>query len=184
MLHVGIDPSLRSSGIVALDENGDLQFIKLIIIPNTVVDEDNIVSCGNELLFVLDHINSMDTIGSIGYERLSFGSISGSKDKLAGSFWYNRIVMRDFLKYNYEGMEVDYISVAQWRKYVITKEDRKASKEAGEKIDVKEKALEKVPEKIKEKLFGYLDEYGLKRKHVYDLADAYWIAEFKRKGLK
>ena len=206
-LHLGIDPSLRSTGIVAINDDAEIVFQKLIIVPGSYKDEDNIVVMGEAIATFIASILEQHNILSFSYERLAFNAPSGVKDKIAGSYWYNRICMKE-LTHLYESFPwpPELVSPAQWRKKLINSEDRKEMKAAklkvaalsvlkkeakGDKdrvrelteeitmhknVNLKEKVLTKLPGYVKIQIMDFLEEYGLKKDHAYDLCDAYWIA--------
>lgn len=180
-LYLGVDPSLRSTGIVAIDDNDNIVFTKLIIVPAVHKDEDNITIMGDEIARQVGDLLENHNIITFGYERLAFNAPSGVRDKISGSYWYNRICLKE-LTYLYESFPYppNIISPPQWRKNVVTKEDRKLAKEKGEKVDLKETALSKMPDNQREILLDAIKEHGLKRAHVYDLCDAYWIAIYAK----
>lgn len=208
-LHLGIDPSLRSTGIVAINDDAEIVFQKLIIVPGSYKDEDNIVVMGEAMSTFIGTILEQHSIVSFGYERLAFNAPSCVKDKIAGSYWYNRICMKE-LTHLYESFPwpPELVSPAGWRKKLIDKNDRIEMKEAKakiselmklkkeakgdmirvkelteeiskfKKINLKEKVLTRLPNDVKIDIIDYLNEYGLKKDHAYDLTDAYWIAVY------
>jgi len=182
-VYLGIDPSLRSTGIVAINECNDIVFKKLIIVPSVHKDEENIIMMGEEIAQQVSLILETNDILAFGYERLAFNAPSGVKDKISGSYWYNRICLKELCSlYESFPFPPEMVSPGSWRKSVVTKEDRKEAKEAGIKIDLKEKALTKLPPSVKIDIINFIEEYGLKHAHAYDLCDAYWIARYVKEN--
>ncbi len=113
-MHLGIDLSLRSAGL-HINNN-----FKLIQISN-LNDEDLLIKIADEICKFISETNPTQ----INIEGLSFNSISGSKDIIAGNFWN----LRCSLKKEFPLIPIKIIPVTQWRNPLFTKNDRKTLKE-------------------------------------------------------
>lgn len=183
---IGIDLSLRSTGICILYKNNNIEF-KLI--QRKEDDEELIINATNEIIDLIKEYNNIERITSIHLEGLSYNSLSQKKDLIAGLFWY----LRCNLKINFPFLDIKILPVQKWRNKIITKEDRKYIKELKEKlknevdkknknkikneINIKEITFKKLPDDIKK----IINQMVKNNKERYDLADAYFICNFKEK---
>jgi len=189
---LSIDLSLRSTGMVY--RNGDTIKYKLINPPKEYNDESLLVYIKTHIsLFIQECKPTL-----IGLEGLSFGSVSSSKDIIAGNFW----CVREMLFTDYPSILVEIIPVLTWRSPLFNKDERKKLKEIVlqvkllkkemetlSKVDKKALALEneelirlsdikyqtwlKVPEPYKTEFETYGGSKG-----KFDLSDAYFICEY------
>jgi hypothetical protein len=115
MKTVGIDLSMRSAGLCG--RSGVLADFKQL----KTDDEQLLVEVAAEIrAFLKKHCP--DTVN---LEGLSFGSISGSKDIIAGLFWYVRcMIYTDFPE-----IKVNIVPVLSWRSPLFDKAERKQIKE-------------------------------------------------------
>jgi len=135
---VAIDLSLRSTGLVALQDNRILEY--------DVITSDA-KKLNKEELLIFNSLKIMDFIDKyqpdkIGLEGLSFGSISSSKDILAGNFWKLRT---DIFK---AGYPIDIIAVLTWRSSLFNKEERKLLKENSKKLKLLRKEWKLITDKV------------------------------------
>jgi hypothetical protein len=145
MKTIGIDLSMRGTGLSFVD--GDKFEYKLIKTDSKILnDEQLLIHIAKEVIvFIKKHDPE-----KIGLEGLSFGSLSGAKDIIAGNFWYLRTEI--FKELN---RHVEIIPVLTWRSPLFTKEDRKILKEYSIKmkaLKVKIKSLKTLKEKKQLKL--------------------------------
>lgn len=192
-MYLGIDLSLRSTGLVFI--NKDTVIYKLISSDSkNLNDEELLIYNSYQICKFIKECNPTH----IGLEGLSFGSISASKDILAGNFWHLRaeicILFPDII--------VDIVPVLSWRSKLFNKEERTLLKENMGKVkalkeemknfskedkkklvldneelilnsDIKYVTWKKVPEPYKSEF----EKIGF-RKGAYDLSDAYHIAKY------
>lgn len=146
MKTIGIDLSMRCTGLSFID--GDKFEYKLVKTDaKKLNNEELLIHTANE---VIDFIKKYNP-DKIGLEGLSFGSLSGSKDILAGNFWYIRTEI-----FRQLGYHVDIIPVLTWRSPLFNKEERKVLKEYS--VKMKElKAELKLIKSLKEKNLFNLD---------------------------
>lgn len=193
---IGIDLSLRSTGLVHINENGELIRFKLVQ-PSAkeYQDESNLIYNAEEILTFIGRVNP----SVIGLEDLSYNSISSSKDLIAGNFWY----LRTQLKIHYPEIPLMIVPVLSWRSPLFTKAERSEKKENDKSLKIlkdklktikskKEKqelakeneelilksnikylTYNKLPDEIKYEFSEYNYNNGL-----FDLSDAYWIANY------
>lgn len=185
-VRLGIDGSLRSSGLVALDENFELVKIEIIAPSAKDYNDEELIEYNGERYyeFVKTLAAGLEAEGNdfaeILYERASFGAKSGAKEKIAASYWYNRMCIKNLYK---DGQKVPWpptiVSVNSWRSKVLLKEDRERIKE--EKLGkqgLKDLCIEKLPTEVREVFEEYCELQGLKKKAIEDLTDAYWLARY------
>lgn len=171
-MSIGFDLSLRSTGVVVLDE--DLKLIDFCIISQKEKEEELLDK--NELKFInflFKHESEKDYI----IEGLSFGSLSGSKDILYGNYWGLRMMMylkNHKLKENYN---LAIYPVLKWRNGSFTKETLKHYKE-NFKNGLKEVCVNNLPEDVKISFINYLFENKLPKNAIYDLSDAYFMTRY------
>jgi len=197
MVVIGIDLSLRSTGICYNDNNETFKFALVCPDAKKYNDEPLVAYMTQEIInFIEDCPRIPDAIH---LEGLSFGSISGSKDILAGNFWHLRVALWNAY------MAADIIPVTSWRSPLFNKEERKLLKEnvaAVKKIkeqakgkslaerkeiaaanaltilgaDVKYCTYMKLPEDVKQ-----IIECVTIDKSRFDLCDAYFLSCHKNK---
>ena len=175
MYTVSLDISMRCSGVVILNEDGDLVDYTLIT-SKKITDEELLEYNVNAVLEFLKPYR--DKISNIVIEGLAFMGLCKRKDLLYGNYW----VIRFFL-YREFGDSVEYnnYTVAQWRKSVISKERAKEIKDAGEDTKgwQKRECVDKLPLDVRVKFETYIKENKHKKDAIYDTTDAYFMAKFK-----
>lgn len=172
-MFVGIDQSKRSTAAVCIDSAGELvDFI--VISPPMYLD-------GVELLvyqwakldtFVYNYHKYLE---GIALEGLSFNSVSSDKDLLSGLFWH----LRTMLFVEYPSIPVGVCPVLAWRSKVLSKEERKALSLVKVKDGLKKAVVGKLPFGVRVKFEEYIRERGLKKESIWDLADAFFIAQYR-----
>lgn len=193
-MHLGIDLSLRSTGLVFIDNHDNVKY-KLVTSDSKKLNDEEL------LMYNIDEI--LDFIEwnkptHIGLEGLSFNSVSSSKDIIAGSFWYLRVMLKKY----YPHIKVDIIPVLTWRSKLFNKEERKILKETVAQVKLLKKELMKLSkeekkikvleneqlilnsdikyvtwEKLPEPYKSEFENIGFK-KGGYDLSDAMHIANY------
>lgn len=184
---VGIDPSLRSTGITLINENEDIVKIYLIDPSANDYKDENLLSYiefETEKIFM--EIAKNYDIQKIALERLAHGGSSGSKDKICAGWWMIRIAIQKVLL-NLNNFNVIWppliVACNTWRKDIITKEDREQNKKNPSKLFLKECPYNKIPDKNKNILLTEVDKLDKKTKTtIYDLSDSYWIACYAKKN--
>jgi hypothetical protein len=131
MITIGMDIGLRSNGIIVLNSNGNI--IDMLLIP-TYAAQSNTgtktrITLNSEYIIIyncdliVNFINSIRLRENVeirlGLERLSYNSISSSKDILAGIHWSIRCYILNQLD-----MHCQIISPNEWRKGIITTWDK------------------------------------------------------------
>lgn len=175
MYYIGIDQSKRSTGVCIVNEAGSLIDYKLIA--NNVLDGVELIRFQWEEVkdFIDDVITSHEDIKGALIEGLSFGSVGSGKDFLAGLQWFFRC------KFEIEyGVFLGTIPVTMWRSKVLSKEEQKDAKYKG-KDGQKWACVGKLPAQLEEKFVKYVATCKAKKASLFDLADAYFIAQHCRK---
>lgn len=194
MSYLGIDLSLRSTGLVYI--NQDQIDYRLITSDSKKLNDEELLLYN--IREILSFVSKYEP-DYIGLEGLSFGSISSSKDILAGNFWF----LRTQLYTNYNSI-VEIIPVLTWRSKLFNKEERAELKENDKKVKELKKIITKAPKEEKKQLL--LDnEHLIEKANVkyvtweklpepiktdfhnigftkggFDLTDAYFIANHMR----
>lgn len=176
-VYVGIDASLRSSAVVAIDENYQIVFAELLQIEDTLKDEQMLWAIQHRSRNLFEQLYSDFDVEKISIERLAHGGASGSKDKICAGWWCIRmshaIVAASFLN----KIEMGTVAVNTWRAAVINEADRKKNKENPSPTFLKDCPYEKLPSEARILIDKKCE--GLKKKDShYDLTDAYWLARY------
>lgn len=177
---VGIDPSLRSSGYVAIDENDNIERMTLIQPSDKFFKDEELIDINGELAgaFFDTMLDEEIDIQGIAMERLAHGGASGSKDKICAGWWEIRRKVKDAFKRRNELFSWPPVIVAvnSWRAKVVFTEDRKKNKDNPDKNFLKECPYQKLPPQVRADIDKFCD--GIKGSPHYDLSDAYWIARY------
>lgn len=174
IITVGVDQSKRSTAVVAISDKGYLIDFMLICPAIELDNEELLIYHYDELFFFLDKYDNKEKVLAI--EGLSYGSVSSSKDLLAGLFWY----IRTRLKVMYPDMLVGVIPCASWRAKVLSKEERQEISKLKVKDGLKKATVSKLPFSVRVRFEDYIRQNSFKKESVYDLCDAYWIAQYRR----
>lgn len=169
MKKLGIDLSLRSTGIVLSD---DKKIINCWLYQPTE-------KCYEQLL--LDYREYFEKFFNLGHvfhciniEDLSLNSKSSVKDVIAANYWN----LRCYIHENHFHYKV--FSPSNWRKVQeIIPKDRKQKdlKQELGKDYLKILAVKKLSSDNFETIAKFKEENKLPEKTIYDLADAYWISQ-------
>lgn len=173
--YIGIDQSKRSTGLVALDSNGGV--IDFVLACSEETDNLQLLSYQCELVCAWINALSRNTGKSYGgglIEGISFGSVGSGKDFLAGLQWSLRLTTM------WKGFPLGTIPVSMWRSPLLSVAARKEAKAAGAN-GLKQAVYDKVPEDVRRLFEQYVARHKFKRKSLWDLSDAYWIAQHCRK---
>lgn len=193
MSFLGIDLSLRSTGLVFLNQD-QIEYKLITSDAKKLNGEELLLYNIKEILEFIDYHRPK----YIGLEGLSFGSVSSSKDILAGNFWY----LRTMIYQNYVTPEI--IPVLTWRCPLFNKEERAELKCNMGLLNELKKQLIKLPkdekkqllldnellieranikyvtwEKLPEPIKSDFEKIGFS-KGGFDLTDAYFIADYMR----
>lgn len=194
-----IDLSLRSTGISVFRSN---EIIDFTICSNHILkDEELIIHNCN---YIVDYIrNQCLKPIIICIEGLSFGSLSGSKDMIAGQFW----VLRCELKKAFPDTEINIISVKSWRCPLFNKEENKLLSDAKKTLkeekqslkglkgierkevsstnnilelnaSIKEKTWEKLEPIYQHKIIQFLKENEIDLDSRYDICDSIFLGRY------
>ena len=186
---IGIDISLRSTGICFIDENKQLLNFKIIkSIPNNekgnknkpfpvLNREDLIIYNSKEVVKFVSECMDKYALEGIGCEGLSFSGISGSKDLIDGNFWGILVELRK----KFPMIPVGSIPVTSWRNFYTTKEERKAAKEKYGKKYLKQMIVDKLPKDVLQKFEEYVKVNKIGKDGIFDLADSYFISCYRLK---
>jgi len=173
-LYLGIDQSKRSTGMVLVDKDGNLADYRLM--SELKLDNEQLIVAQLGAIgdFLEDNLIADEAVltGAL-IEGLSFGSVGAGKDFLAGLQWSMRVFMLE--NYRFLGT----VPVTMWRSKVLTKEEQKRAKAEG-KDGLKNACVDKLPEEVHSSFKAYVSKIGAKKASLYDLTDAYWIAQHCR----
>jgi hypothetical protein len=138
---MGIDLSLRSTALVNIKGN-DVSY-KLVTPSSKVYNDEELLLYNQREIRQYIKICVPDKIA---LEGLSFGSLSGSKDILAGNFW----MIRTMIKQEFPDIELTIVPVLTWRSPLFTKEERKELKDNTEKVKLLKLEIAKLPKEDKQ----------------------------------
>lgn len=194
---LGLDQSKRSTGVTAINRNGELLDFTLITPPLTI-DNEELINYQWEKIdkFVINLMRGCSTyfqIDAVAMEGLAFGAKSASIDLLWAIQWYIRT--RFLIEYN---INVGIITAATWRSTIVPiKEQRQAKLNYGGKIGLKHAVEDNLPQDVHDRFAEYLikekdrinavrvanwkpgcksNEY---RKAIWDLGDSWGIAQHR-----
>jgi len=190
---VGVDQSKRSTGVVVLDNNGNMVGFKLITPP---IEIDNEILIDYQWAKIRELFESVGSnhIDGVALEGAAFHALGKANDLLWGIQWY----VRTRLKVEYPDISIGIINVATWRSTLLTKIEQKEWKiKYGGKIGLKHAIVSKLPPDVRIIFENYLINHkeeinavkvkdwkpGSKsreyEKCIFDLADAYGIAFYR-----
>lgn len=171
-MYLGVDQSKRSTGIVLLDNDGDLKDFRLIC-PSMTLDGVELMQYQVKKYRDFLHKNSLDLnppkVALI--EGLSFSAIGGAKDILAGLNWGFRYETSE-----HYGFYLGVVPVNQWRSKVLSKEEQREARKT--KDGLKKAVVDKLPLEVGNEFQDYVKLKHFKKESLYDLADAFWISRF------
>ena len=176
---VSMDMSMRSSGLVAMTPRNEV--IGFEVIKTTLADfpdhEDMMIYVAGETMRFINEFCG-DPDGDIFViEGLSHGAKSGSKDVIAGLFWF----IRSTIWTTFPKMPIGAIPVTSWRSKIVTTADKKFAKEnySPKKDAIKIATVKKLPADMLEYFTSYIEQAGIHKDSIYDLTDAYFLGVYR-----
>ena len=169
---IGIDLSLRSTGIIRMSQ--DKELLDFEIVRSVTLKEERLLLHNTKKIM---KFIKRDKTYCVALEGLSFGGKSAMKDVIDGNYWMVRCAIRKFNKKIFIGS----IPVLTWRNDILSKLERKNAK--GVRDGLKIAVVDKLPKDIKGDFEYYLKNNNLPKKSVYDLADAYGVVCYRHKLL-
>ena len=173
------DISLRSSGLTALDMEGNLRICEIVASKKEDLDDENLLIHNAQR--VVDFIKDARKLGKIEgivFEGLSFMSVSGDKDKLYGNLWHMRCEVRKA----FPDIPMGVVPVTTWRSKALSKEEQRYWKAQG-KDGLKLGVVDKLPADVKLVFEEHLVYKGMKqlksKNPMFDLADSYFLAKYR-----
>lgn len=170
---ISCDLSLRSSGIVALEQPKNYwpRLIDFRTIDNKESSEDLLITNFEN---VVDFMSTLrKNITAIVIEGLAYKLIGKHADLLIGNHWFTRASLHRM----FADISIYVYPVTQWRKEFISKERTRELKKSGEKHFIKKEAVRVLPLEVRKEF----EEYANMKKPVtlsYDLADAYLMGTY------
>lgn len=136
MNEFAVDLSMRSTG-VSYFKNGELLDFALVS-EDELKDEQLLISNVSRIINWIEKAQACTAQpDKIRIEGLSFGSKSGSKDTIAGQFWY----LRCEIAKKWPCTTIEIIPVTSWRSPLFNKAERDALKDAKKTLDAKKLPL-------------------------------------------
>ncbi|NOR27654.1 MAG: hypothetical protein GQ540_03885 [Lutibacter sp.] len=185
---IGIDLSLRSSGLVCIDHRKNIVDLKVIKskpndlksnkkLPYPVKNDEELLIYNSLEMESFIYENYGYGLKGIVIEGLAYGGQSGMKDIIQGNFWYCRTFIYDMFK----PICIGIVPVTEWRKPIVpeVKQAKKDLKEKYGKEWVKIVTYNRLPKKAKCVIDKYILDNKLPKKTEYDLADAYFLSVFR-----
>lgn len=198
MTYLGIDLSLRSTGLVYISKDNSIKY-KLITSDAKTLNDEPLLKKNAEM--IMEFIKECNP-DCVGLEGLSFGSISNSKDIIAGNFWNIRLELYKNAYY------LEVIPVLTWRSKLFNKDERKELKENTAKLNQLKKYSKSLSKEDKKQVLLDNEELILRsnikyltweklpepyksefrkigfNKGCFDLTDAYFIAQHLKSNHK
>lgn len=180
---ISIDLSLRSTGIVALQEHKLIDFAVISSangnsksIHPVHNNESLLVYNAEQVCAFIQKQNENYALDGIVIEGLSFGGLSGAKDIIQGNFWN----IRCELYKKFIGVPIGICPVTSWRSKTLNKAERaEALAKYGKKLYLKQGVYDKLPDYVKERFVDYVKLNKLKKDSLFDLSDAYFLGIFR-----
>lgn len=183
MISIGLDISMRSSGITILQQtDGKISLVScgVVAVKKDEYDEERLFNYNAEK--VIEIIEPFVTRNAkFVIESLSLRSVAGILDRIIGNHW----TIRSAIVYKFN-CNILPVAPDKWRKEVLTREDlderlaMRRSKVNKEKIkrEVKQMCLNKIDKGIVSVYNNYIDTNKLPTATIYDLSDSYHIANY------
>lgn len=174
-LHASIDVSMRSSGLVILDNKGNL-IDRNIVSNSEIVDEELLDKNSKDIVEYLEKFK----LTTIAYEGLSFQGKSAYRDLIDGNYWH----LRWSLKTHFPHCKTFVIPVERWRKQVIPLERKRELKQMIKDGEIpksnwhKNECVRVLPKEIRKNFETFLNKEGYKKGSIYDITDSYWLGQF------
>lgn len=173
MTVLAVDMSLRSSGVVILNDDDTLRdfFVLNTTAKDFPYDEHLIIYLRNQIKYTILH--NAD-INKFVIEGLSLNSASSRKDVIAGAYWGIRTLITE----EFSHILIGSVPVKSWRNWATTKEEREFYKEICPDF-LKNVVFGKLSIDIQDKFLRYIVVNNLSPKAMFDLADAYWLGRYR-----
>lgn len=156
---IAVDQSFSSSGIVVLDEEGDVEFAERYVSDNN----DDIFSRAWEISTSIAETRREHKCSVCVVEGLAFGAFGDATRNLAGL----QFVIYSVMKF-IEGCDVEIVVPGTVKKFAT-----------GSGKATKQEMIENLPEHV----LDYFKSLGVKKTTgLSDLADAYWIGKYFQKN--
>lgn len=175
MIKIGIDLSLRCTGIVVLNGDTVEDFIIVNSDKKTLNDESLLISNQSR---IADFLSRCPTPDEIILEKLSLSGKNGQRDLIDANWWMTRIAIRSI----FPDVPLSTPTVQQWRKHVgdTAKQKRFKAKfdTKSKKVGLKRMCVHALTS-VERKMFrDYIKVSKCKRDSLYDLSDARFIAKY------
>lgn len=170
---VSLDISMRSTGIVILEETGRLESC-CIVANKDILDEELLERNVEDVLeFLLPY---KEQINHIVIEGLAFGAKCKRADMLFANYWF----IRCFLRREFgDDVTYDIYPVTAWRKTFISKERAREVKlkKENKKGWQKGECVSLLSGDVRERFEKYIKENKVKKDGIYDLTDSFLMAK-------
>jgi len=175
---ISIDLSKRSTGVCALDMNGNL--IDFLLVHNEHLHEEELFIYNiSQIVDFSRGLAARYVLEGFVTEALALHAPSKDKDQLFGQFW----ILQYELAKEFATVPRGKITVAEWRSSVLTKAEQRELKAEDSKNGLKIGCVRKLPEDVRERFEHYLAVNKVKRiaskEPLYDLSDAYHIGKYR-----
>lgn len=196
MKKIGMDISMRCSGIVCISEHL-IEYYTIKTNSKTLNNEELLIHIWNEICKIITRFEP----DIINLEALSLNSISREKDIIDGLHWY----IRTNLKLYFPSIRLNIVEVKSWREELFTKEERKQLKEFKTKLKEVQQQIKNCASKIDKQLLLMDNEDVILNSNIkyltwlklpeplksefkklgfnggcFDLTDAYFIAKWEK----
>jgi hypothetical protein len=185
---MGLDMSMRSTGIVVLSPDDDLLWFDVFKTRKDEIPakkpkwemgiwfpdpEDHIITMSEAVSSWIDNWS----VDNFVIEKLTFSRQSAYKDFIAGIYWG----IRSHIRKENPHVLIGSIAVNSWRSKVLTPDE---AKEAKATLSPKNEALKiatvaKLPDHIRRKFTLWIKQMNFDPKTIYDLSDAYFLTKFR-----
>lgn len=169
---LSLDMSMRSSGVVVLDEDNNMYHFEVIKTDakQFPYDVDLMIYISGRIMDIIEAYDVTEFV----IEGLSLNSKSAKKDVIAGIYW----VLITMVTINYPEILIGSIPVKSWRTHLRTKDEwswfKKNCRDA-----LKNGVFTLLPEDIKRQFLLYVEANGMKIESVFDLTDAYFLGIYR-----
>lgn len=170
---LGIDLSMRSSGLVVLEPDASLHAFSLLKTDKDTWEDDRdlLLYVEARVLWLLQHCPG---VTHIFLEGLSFAGKSAKRDVIDGLHWH----LRAELRRHYPDVALTPVPVTTWRSRVLDKQQQRDAKAAHKTRGLKEACVRELPAEVQRTFKAHVKTQKFPPTSVYDLTDAYWIARY------